>query len=85
MGIGIPTILISQLFYSITALCVKIMFVRMPEITTFQLLAYRSIIAFAINVIILNKRLKHEMLDIVLESDFEAKTALIARVIQNDI
>ena len=58
------------------------MYVRMPELNPLQLLAYRAIVSFSVNIMVLNRNLKNEMIDIVTNSSRVAKGALAARVIQ---
>ena len=77
--------LFSQFLIMLATVCVKAMYVRIPELNPLQLMSYRAIFSFGINILVLNKNLKNEMIDVVKGDTNVAKGALAARVIQSNV
>ena len=60
---GLPAVIFGNLALALMRLCIKYIYNRHPEIGFAQLLFYRGFLAFAFNIVWLNRNLKMEMYD----------------------
>ena len=75
--LGIPYVLMNQLFFCVSRTCAKYIFERYPDMSPFQFLLIRAMVAFAFNLIMLNVSFKRVVWDSIGK---ENRSNLVAKV-----